>query len=604
MNYIKKIVSSSATGFLTAIFSLFILEYFHLSLDYEAVRGFFDTYTRLSLLQAMIIFIIFFLVYFLTYSKLLSALFIIIFSTILGIVSNQKMIFRGEPFYPSDIYFLRDLTFFLDMIDWKLWLLLILFLIIMSVSIFLYVKYKKKKKSSLLLRVIGIIITTFMLLYINQFNVPGNKVRAAFNQYTNWISYSQERNYTRNGMVSGILYNLKSPVMGEPGDYNKQIITDIYSKYLDEAENINENRTGSTEDVNIIYIMNETFSDAHRIDGITINGEDTLKNYRNLTESYINGQSLSQAYGGGTANIEFEALTGISLEPLSGNISIPFIHMSNYIERLPSILKYIQSNEHSFTAIHPHNSTMYKRMDNYKSFGFDSILFQSDMENTGKIDNNPYISDEEAYKEVIETMKTTTNKDFVHLVTMQNHLSYSGNYEDIEYRVEGEIDTEEVENYLQGMKYSDIALKDFLATLDDFDEKVLVVFWGDRLPAFYSKDLISHNGHLKMHETPLLFYTNYRSAEGNDIGTISPIYFINHVLELTESEVTPFIALLQKMEIALPAFEKGFYLERETGIKESREELKLSTQLLLRDYDLILYDITTGKDYSKELGFY
>ncbi|QII83176.1 sulfatase-like hydrolase/transferase [Jeotgalibaca arthritidis] len=220
------------------------------------------------------------------------------------------------------------------------------------------------------------------------------------------------------------------------------------------------------------------------------------------------------------------------------------------------------------------------------------------------IGNNPYISDEQAYKEVLDVLKDSEEKDFIHLVTMQNHLSYSGNYNQVDYKVTGYINTEEVEQYLQGMTYSDIAIKELLTQLDDFEEKTIVVFWGDHLPAFYSSKIIEQNGYLNTHETPLLFYNNFKQEEGQDIGTISPIYFINHVLELANAEVTPYIALLERLENALPAFEKGNYLERETGLKTNRSELKPSTQLLLEEYDLILYDLTTGKNYAEKMNFY
>lgn len=209
----------------------------------------------------------------------------------------------------------------------------------------------------LFLRCIGVFITFLMLLYINQFNTPGNKVKEQFNSYTKWITYSQTLNYSRNGVVSGILYNLKAPIIDELENYSKDRIQEIYDKYSKEAKSINSDRDNTgLDDVNIIYIMNETFSDAHRIDGIEIEGQDTLTNYREFLPNYKHGYSLSQAIGGGTANIEFEALTGISIEPLNGNTSIPYIHMSDYIPSLPSILKYdsIQNN-HKLTSIHPFN---------------------------------------------------------------------------------------------------------------------------------------------------------------------------------------------------------------------------------------------------------
>ncbi|WP_051910451.1 LTA synthase family protein [Carnobacterium pleistocenium] len=601
-----KLFITTFIGLSSSFFAFLILEYFHLSMNFEAVINFFTVYTKLSILQIIVIFLFFLFANFILYSKFLSFLILSVFAIIIGIVSHFKIEFRGEPVYPSDVAFLKDISFFIEIVNFKA-ILLIIFGIVLVLTIFiLFFKFRTKKnisKFTIGFRVIGLIIVSLMLIYIYQFNSPGNKVKAAFNEYVNWISYSQEKNYTRNGVVSGLLYNLKSPAIDRPKDYSQERIEEIVKKYSKEAEGINNNRNGEIDDINIIYIMNETFSDAHRLDGFTINGGDSLENYREFSQEQMYGQVLSQAYGGGTANIEFEALTGISLEPLSGNISIPYIHLSDKLNLLPTITDYVKASNHNLTAIHPHNSTMYKRIDNYKTFGFDQMRFKDDMKYTDVIDQSPYISDEASYKEVMDVMDNTDEKDFIHLVTMQNHMRYSGKYDDIEFKVKGVPETAEAENYLKGIQYSDIALKEYLKELDSYDEKVMVVFWGDHLPSFYGKELVELNGYQKMHETPLMFYTNFID-EKKDIGTISPIYFTNYILEIANAKVSPFVALLEKMKQALPAFEKNFYLERETGVKNSREKLKPSTQLLLKEYDLILYDITTGKNYSKDLKFY
>ncbi|WP_081884464.1 LTA synthase family protein [Carnobacterium alterfunditum] len=514
--------------------------------------------------------------------------------------------FRGEPIYPSDAAFLKDISFFIEIVDFKAIVIIIIGIVLLITISLLYFKFRTKKNLSKFtkgFRVIGLIIVSLMLLYVYQFNSPNNKVKAAFNEYVNWISYSQEKNYTRNGFVSGLLYNLKSPALERPKDYSQERIEEIVIKYSKEAKAINNNRNGIIDDINIIFIMNETFSDAQRLDGFTINGGDPLENYREFSQDHMHGQVLSQAYGGGTANIEFEALTGISLEPLSGNISIPYIHLSDKLNLLTTITDYAKASNHYLTAIHPHNSTMYKRIDNYKTFGFDQMRFKNDMKYTDVIDRSPYISDEASYKEVMDVMNNTDKKDFIHLVTMQNHMRYSGKYDNVEFKVKGVPETAEAENYLKGIQYSDIALKEYLEELDSYDEKVMIVFWGDHLPSFYGNKLVELNGYQKMHETPLMFYTNFIDDK-KDIGTVSPIYFINYVLEIADAKVSPFIAMLERMKQVLPAFEKNFYLERETGVKNSRDELKHSTQLLLEEYDLILYDITTGKNYSKDLRFY
>lgn len=606
LKFLYNYIITSLVGLCVSGVIFYTLQYCQLGLDNESVKEFIDLNTTLTALQIIVIFIIYNLFYFLFNSKFLSSALLLIVGTLIGFATYLKLEFRGEPVYPSDIAFFRDAAFFVDIVSLKLIISFVLVIIFFLVSCFFIWKKNRNRagvRTEKVIRVCGIAVMSLLIVYLAQFNQPGNKVKAVFNEYATWVSYSQEKNYSRNGVVSGLLYNLKSPALDRPENYSETKIKEIYQKYAKEADIINSERHGSDEDVNIIFIMSESFSDAHQLEGITIKGEDSLKNYREISKNYIHGQALSPAYGGGTANVEFEALTGISLEPLSGTISVPYIDLSDQFDELPSITNHELLKDHKLTSIHPHNSTMYKRIDNYKSLGFNEMIFRDDMKYTETIENNPYISDESAYQEVLDVLKKSDEKDFIHLVTMQNHMTFSGRHQNINYEVEGSANEEEAINYLKGIQYSDVALKEFLNELDQFDEKVLIVFWGDHLPSFYGSKIVELNGYQKMHETPLLFYTNYLE-EVNDIGTISPIYFINHVLSYTESKVTPFVALLEKMEDALPAFEKTFYSERETGNHDSRKNLKPSTQLLLNEYDLILYDITTGKNYSKKLGFY
>ncbi|HJB24338.1 MAG TPA: LTA synthase family protein [Candidatus Jeotgalibaca pullicola] len=588
-----------------SLVSVFFLQFFHFQFDFNKAVGFLDYQTKLSFLQAIIIFILYMWFYFLTVSNAFSSVVLLFFTTIIGIGTQQKSLYRGEPLYPSDIYFLKDFTFLLEMVDVGIVISIVVVFIALIASLVLYFKKRRKPhltKNLKITRIVSFAVTTLLLFYIYQFNQPGNKVKAIFNDHVEWISYSQERNYSQNGVVSGLMYNLKSPAVNRPDGYSKEKIQELFEKYSNEANAINSTRTDSLSDYNFVFVMNETFSDPLRIEGMSIS-EDPMPLYRELIKSNVSGQALSQGYGGGTANIEFEALTGISLEPLSSNITTPFIQLSGQMKDLPTIVDTMKENNLNLTAIHPYNTTMYKRLENYQSLGFDNYLFQDDMKYTDRIDENTFISDEAAYKEVLEVINSSEEKDFVHLVTMQNHKPFVHKYEDVEFTVEGAPYNLEVAHYAKGIQYSDYALDQFLREIDTLDEKTIVVFWGDHLPSFYGNELFERNGHVTMHETPLMFYTNF-SEDTRDIGTISPMFFIVHVLEQANAPVSPFVALLQKLEVVLPAFEKGIYLERETKLQYDRENLKPSTQLLLNEYDLILYDITTGKNYSRELGFY
>ena len=104
---------------------------------------------------------------------------------------------------------------------------------------------------------------------------------------------------------------------------------------------------------------------------------------------------------------------------------------------------------------------MYKREDVYKVMGFDRFISEDTMKYTETIDNNPYISDESAYKEVMDLLKNTETPQFVHLVTMQTHMPYNGKYSKLDYSAKTMDDsgTNSLDNYLQDIAYSSQALK-------------------------------------------------------------------------------------------------------------------------------------------------
>ena len=107
-----------------------------------------------------------------------------------------------------------------------------------------------------------------------------------------------------------------------------------------------------------------------------------------------------------------------------------------------------------------------------------------------------------------------------------------------------------------------------------------------------------------MHKTPLRIFSNYESNY-KDLGTISPIYFYTEVLEMTQTRLSPFDALLETLQSEVPAFEKSMYLNAETGVYvSSREDLSEEAREILLDYDQIQYDVLTGKRYSLENDFF
>ncbi len=600
-------------GLVMSIAGNFLLQFFQNQYSFSLAMNFaFNWHTELFLFGAFLLFVLYIWMTALFGSRWLSALILLLGVLVIGVTTQQKMALRGEPLYPSDFSMIRELPFLIRMIDSKLILAMgIFFLCLVSIAVFILVRKKRKNqwerpvqtKASWLIRGSTFLVASFILFYSSCFNQTGNVFKAAYDRYAYWIPYSQQMNYYNNGFIGGFLYNLGINAMTKPINYSKQQVADIVHKYEEKAAEINESRKAALNDVNIIYVMNESFSDPLDLEGITLS-KDPIPKIRELEKTTLSGKILSQGYGGGTANIEFEALTGLSMEPMAASLTTPYTQLVSRMSKLPSIVSYLNQQNYATTAIHPYNTTMYKRNEVYQKLGFKTFLNETNMEFVEKNDRNPYISDQSAYHEVLKQMKHTKEYDFIHLVSMQNHMSYSGKYPNTDFSAQGTGNAKEAANYLQDLKYSDDALDDFLTTIEQLPEKTIVVFWGDHLPSFYSESIVETNGSLKMHQTPLLIYSNF-SVNDDTLGTISPIYFMNHILTIANAQVTPFYAFLMELEEGLPAFEKGLYLENNTEtIITERKDLSKETQDLLNVYDMIQYDVTAGENYSQVLNFF
>ncbi|MGX7239991.1 LTA synthase family protein [Enterococcus raffinosus] len=506
-----------------------------------------------------------------------------------GIANYLKMKYRMEPIYPDDLKMITEFGMIRDMVGVPIFLLFLLLLtagvVLVIFSIKKSLKLKKKKQW---IRLGFFLLTSMLLLYIGGFNQQGNLLRKAYNKTALWIPYSQKMNYYNTGFMGGFLYNLPVDAMEKPENYSEAAVKKVTKTY--EAKQNEED----TEKPNIVYVMSESFSDPARLKGLEVYGGDPLQDYRAVADKTYSGQMLSQNYGGGTANIEFEALTGFSMELFNAQMTTPYTMLVPEFQMFPSLVSTLKKRGYETTAIHPYNTSMYKRKDVYQTFGFDQFLDESTMKHTDKIENNPYISDEAAYREIFDQLEKKNKPQFLHLVTMQTHMPYENKYDELPYVVQGD-NSLAVRSYLQDIAYSSEALKAFLERLDELPERTLVVFWGDHLPGIYSDEVQEENqGHL-LHETEFLMYDNRHQLNNQQV-TTSPFYFAADLFQQGRIQMTGFQTLLVSLQKELPAFEKGMYYQSGQWFKEAR--LNKKQEKLYQDYQMIQYDITAGKQYS------
>lgn len=594
----KKILLATVGVLLMILFSNLFLQWAQngLSLDL-ALKFAFSWHTQKFFLGCFVLLVFWGFLVGISGSVLFSSVLYSVTIALMGLTTYLKMNYRQEPLYPDDMKMITQIGMIKDIVGWPLMLLLIL-LILATIGLFGWSIYRSLKltKNQQILRVAVLILCGAQLAYISNFNDENNLLRKAYDKTALWIPYSQKMNYYNVGFVGGFLFNLKVEAMAAPEDYSKETVKAVTDKYKGTA--------GKEEEApNIIYVMSESFSDPSNLAGVTVTG-DPLKGYYQVADQTYSGKMLSQNYGGGTANIEFEALTGLSMELFNPQMTTPYTMLVPKMTQLPSMVSLTKSLGYQTTAIHPYDTSMYKRKDVYQVLGFDQFLDQDTMTHTQRIQNNEYISDAAAYQEIDDLLKKGDQPQFVHLVTMQTHMPYSGKYENIPYQVTANGNTGSISNYLQDVAYASEALKEFTDSLKQLPRRTLVVFWGDHLPGIYSEAIQEDNQGAALHETQFLIYDSKGelSKKEQHAAITSPIYFGPQVFSQSGHGVTGFYQLLLTLEKELPAFEKGMY--QIDG--EWQKELKLSqkAQQVYDDYRLIQYDLVSGKQYSMKENFF
>lgn len=601
-NWLKYTLVAISIVFVVGLSNLY-LQWCQNDLSFDlAVKFAFSWHTEKFLLACLVLLMIFLFLVAVLGSFLFGTFFYLVGIGILGYANYLKMTYRQEPIYPDDLKMIKEFGLLKDMTGTISFYLLagMILLVVAGGCWAIYRSFKKDKKFQAI-RVITLFTTIFALIYISHFNNPNNLLRKAYNKTALWIPYSQKMNYYNTGFIGGFLYNLKIDPMEKPKGYSEEKIKEITSHYQKLADETN--KTASEEQPNIIYVMSESFSDPSRLNGVEITG-DPLADYYAVADQTYSGQMLSQNYGGGTANIEFEALTGFSMGLFNAQLTTPYTMLVPKMNQLPSIVSTLKDQNYHTTAIHPYNTSMYKRKDVYEVLGFDEFISENTMTYTDTIEDNPYISDASAYQEVMDLLKEDDTPQFIHLVTMQTHMPYDGKYQQLEYTAKTEDNSgiSSLENYLQDISYSSQSLKAFTEELKKLSRRTLVVFWGDHLPGIYSDTIQNSNEKHTLHETQFLMFDSQGELEKTEAPVTSPFYFAADLMNQTNQQTTGFYQLLLALQNELPAFERELYYQEGQWHREAQLNKKQAE--LYQAYEMIQYDIVSGEKYSLQTNFF
>lgn len=277
--------------------------------------------------------------------------------------------------------------------------------------------------------------------------------------------------------------------ISEPDNYSERSIKDIFVNGELGAGNVYEPKvTDEDEDhPNILFLQLESYFDPTLFEGYTYN-IDPMSNYRQLMKDYSSGLLTVPSVGAGTANVEFEAITGISARFFGpGEYPYKSVMLKKTCETIPYDLKNMGYSTH---AIHNHRGAFYGRNEVFKNMGFDTFTSLEYMSNVEKTKKN-WAKDSILTGEILKAMKSTESRDYIYTISVQGHGKYPSEetLTDPVVKVtsapEG-VDQETIwqyEYYVNQIYEMDAFVKELTDALDEFDEDVILVMYGDHLPA-------------------------------------------------------------------------------------------------------------------------
>ena len=387
------------------------------------------------------------------------------------------------------------------------------------------------------------------------------------------LYYITNKSDNKYGTLYRFLKTTKNVSLEKPEGYSIEKVQDILKKYDINDNELNnnignekeqKNITEESDKPNIIVIMNESLSD---INSVYKMGYDKNLEFIN---SLSNGTKLySSVFGNRTANSEFEFLTGFSTVFYSEDV-LPY-------------QKYIKSNKYSFVQLmkdngyktivyHPYLSSSYNRKYVYNFFGFDNIELNNELNSItlAKICN----SDMNIYNDIINKFedKSKNEKIFDFTITLQNHTPFTENFEKLKndypeyinkiqefedlyedkYNIE---DNAKLATYLNYQNMSDNAFKKLTEYFKNYDEKVIILLFGDHQP----KIKTLYNNEIKNYLVSYSLWTNYdiekEEIEKTSINYLSTV--LTKMIGLENSKQFKFIYELRKK---IPVITRTKYL--------------------------------------------
>ncbi len=504
-----------------------------------------------------------------------------------GLANHYVLSFRGRIIFPCDLLTLDTAAVVAKSYDYtpdkQIWIALAVlggYLLLLLLAHIVYHPKGRQRLGRKLLwgSIAGMVIYLFAFFFTPLLPTIG--------------IYTQQWRTQQNGFLLNFTTAIRYSFVSEPDGYDADKVAQTARSY----------RSQSVTDAgelpeNLIFIMNESFSDLTAAFPNLELSEDPLAFYHSLTENTVKGTMISPVTGGGTANVEFEYLTGDSLAFLPSSTVAYQLYLYDGCPSLVSQAKDLGSHT---IAFHPYLSSGWNRTSVYPWLGFDEVHFQEDVQDPQYIRN--YVSDLSDYEQLFRWTEENDGPTMIFNVTMQNHSGYSQGWNNLsgDVNVTGGAKSSSITTqYFSLMKESDQAIQALVEHYSQVDEKTMIVFFGDHQPplgntffeTLYGKKLDERDPEevQQAYETPFFIWANYDIPERDDL-RISSNYLGVLAAEVAGLPLTGYQQLLSRLMDALPVASTAGYVTAEGQITQEVEELPGYVQSLYREYELAAYN--------------
>lgn len=544
-----------------------------------------------------------------------------------AVANKIKLLLRGEPIYPTEINEIVNWKTLIPMIGKNTVIaILVALVIVIALDVFLELKFPIKKRGSWKKRGIWALVSLLLFMTPLRFNHDDGLIYHINRGFDNKQRFrNPERDIQVNGPILNFLNYIDLQIMDQPAGYSSANIKQLNDKYEKIAAKINKNRKNNLKDQTVIFNLSESFVDPNTFPTIRFDRSvpNPVKFIQSMKTRSSYGNMLSAGYGGGTANMEWETLTGLNMGMFKSTLT-PYVQIVPNYDFYPTI----GMNFDYKSAVHPFIGTYYSRREDYHRFKFDKFVYTGSkykIIDQKKLGKSGYNSDFTTYANGLKQINSRKGGQFINLISIQNHMPYNNWYPNNEYmgKVSGELFTtpavrDQMATYVKGTQYTDKAVKQFINQIDQIKKPITLVFYGDHYPSILSQSYTAKYP-VQMHSTRYFIYSNKFARqngaklklEDKDSQFVSSSDFIAMMLEQTDSKVTPYQALLTEVHKKLPAItinfngDKGYELIGKKGQVIDPKYLTKKQREILADYETIQYDMTAGKAYGLKIkGFY